>query len=46
MTEKTDKELLDTLGVEVQKKKSSPLSTTQERIVSGFEEIQNFYKRL
>ena len=44
MTEKTDKELLDTLGVDVQKKKSSPLSTTQERIVSGFEEIQNFYK--
>tara|TARA_A100001035_G_scaffold269914_1_gene256471 strand:- start:196 stop:1398 length:1203 start_codon:yes stop_codon:yes gene_type:complete len=44
MTDITDKELLDTLGIEVEKKKSSPLSSIEERIVSGFEEIQNFYK--
>ena len=43
MTDITDKELLDTLGIEVEKK-VFPLSSTEERIVSGFEEIQNFYK--
>ncbi len=42
MTELSDKELLDALGVEVKTEKKKKLSAREERIIAGFEEIQNF----
>lgn len=42
MTETTDKELLDQLGVEVEKKQQATLSPIEERVLSGFEDIQRF----
>ena len=45
MTEPTDKELLELLGVKVEKKKISQLSPFEERLIVGFEEIQRFYEK-
>lgn len=42
MTELTDLELLDALGVEAKTKKKAKLTPRQERIIAGFEEIQRF----
>lgn len=42
MTEPSDKELLDALGVEVKHKKKVKLTKQQERVIAGFEEIQRF----
>lgn len=40
--QKSNKELLADLGVEVKKDKKSKLTPKQERIIAGFEEIQQF----
>jgi len=45
MIEKSDKELLDALGVEVQKKISYSKNSKEEYIISGFEEIQAFFEK-
>ena len=42
MSNPTNKELLDALGVEVNVETKSPLTLRQERIIAGFEEIQRF----
>jgi hypothetical protein len=42
MTEKTDKELLDELGVDITPVKKVSYSARDERIIAGFEEIQRF----
>ena len=38
----SDKDLLDALGVETKVKKKATLSATEERIIAGFEDIQRF----
>jgi hypothetical protein len=42
MAELSDLELLDALGVEAKAKKKAKLTAKQERIITGFEEIQRF----
>ena len=42
MSELSDLELLDALGVEAKAKKKAKLTPKQERIISGFEELQSF----
>ena len=42
MIEKSDKELLEALGVEVQKEISYSKNSKEEYVISGFEEIQAF----
>ena len=42
MAELSDKEILDALGVESEKKKTATRSPREERIIAGFEEIQRF----
>jgi hypothetical protein len=42
MAEKSNKELLDALGVEVKKEKKAALTPKEERVIAGFEEIQRF----
>ncbi len=42
MAEKSNKELLDELGVEAERNKNPTSSPRDERVVSGFEEIQRF----
>ena len=42
MSDSTNKELLDALGVEVTAETKSSLTPRQERIIAGFEEIQKF----
>ena len=42
MSDTTNKELLDALGVEVAAETKSALTPRQERIVAGFEDIQRF----
>ena len=44
MSEPTNKELLELLGVKVEKKKNSDLSPLEERLIVGFEEIQRFHE--
>lgn len=44
MSEPTNKELLEGLGVEVETKTKSSLTPRQERIIAGFEDIQRFVK--
>ena len=45
MIEKSDKELLDALGIEVEKRINPPKSPREEYIISGFEEIQIFFEK-
>ena len=45
MIEKSDKELLDALGIEVQKKISYSKNSREEYVISGFEEIQVFFEK-
>jgi len=45
MPELTDDELLDALGVDQKIEKKRSLSPREERIISGFEEIQQFVER-
>ena len=45
MIEKSDKELLDALGIEVQKKISNSKNSREEYVISGFEEIQVFFEK-
>ena len=45
MIEKSDKELLDALGVEVQNKISYSKNSKEEYVISGFEEIQAFFEK-
>ena len=45
MFEKSDKELLDALGIEVEKKVNLPKNPKEEYIISGFEEIQNYFEK-
>jgi len=42
MAEKSNKELLDELGIEVKKEKKAKLTPKEERVISGLEEIQRF----
>ncbi|MEX1196340.1 MAG: GIY-YIG nuclease family protein [Pseudohongiellaceae bacterium] len=42
MGELSNKEILDTLGVETQTKKKAAHTAREERIIAGFEEIQRF----
>ena len=42
MAELSDKEILDALGVESEKKKTATRSPREERIIAGFEDIQRF----
>jgi len=42
MAEKSNKELLAELGVEVKKEKKAALTPKEERVIAGFEEIQRF----
>ena len=42
MSDSTNKELLDALGVEVTAETKSSLTPRQERIIAGFEDIQRF----
>ena len=42
MSDSTNKELLDALGVKVTAETNSSLTSRQERIIAGFEEIQRF----
>lgn len=44
MSDLSDKELLDALGVETESKKKAAQSPREERIISSFEEIQRFYQ--
>ena len=46
MIEKSDKELLDALGIEVEKRINPSRSPREEYIISGFEEIRFFLKNL
>ncbi len=43
MTEQSNKELLDALGVDVAVKKKRKYTAKEERIIAGFEEIQAFF---
>jgi hypothetical protein len=45
MTELSDRELLDALGVEIEEDKSSARSPRDERVIAGFEEIQRFVEQ-
>jgi hypothetical protein len=45
MTELSDDELLDALGVEPEIEKTNPHSARAERIIAGFEEIQRFVEQ-
>ena len=45
MIEKSDKELLDALGIEVEKRINPSRSPREEYIISGFEEIQIFFEK-
>ena len=45
MIEKSDKEILEALGHEVENKISLPKTPKEEYITSGFEEIQTFFER-
>ncbi len=42
MTEQSNKDLLDALGVEIATTKKRTLTPKEERIIAGFEEIQSF----
>ena len=42
MSEKSDRELLEELGVETKGKKKAKYSAKEERIIAGFEDIQRF----
>lgn len=42
MADKSNKELLDELGVEVIEQSNNSLSPKEERVIAGFEEIQRF----
>src|SRR6056297_399000 len=42
MTDLSDKELLDALGVDAEPKKKAKLTPREERILAGFEDIQRF----
>ncbi|MES9844130.1 MAG: GIY-YIG nuclease family protein [Candidatus Sedimenticola sp. 6PFRAG5] len=42
MADKSNKELLEELGVEVKKEKKAKLTPKEERVIAGFEEIQRF----
>ena len=44
-SEKTNKVLLDELGIEAQAKKNSTRTPREERIIAGFEEIQRFVEQ-
>lgn len=44
MNNPSDRELLDLLGVEIEKKSESKIKTQDEKIISAFEEINNFFK--
>ena len=44
MSESTNKELLDALGVEVTVETRSTLTPKQERIIAGFEDINRFFE--
>ena len=45
MAEKSNKDLLDELGIEAEVTKKSPHTPREERIISGFEEIQRFVEQ-
>ncbi len=45
MVEKSNKELLDELGIEAEPTKKSTRSPREERIIAGFEEIQRFVEQ-
>jgi len=45
MAEKSNKELLDELGIEVEPAKKVTRSPREERIIAGFEEIQRFVEK-
>ena len=45
MTDLTDKELLAALDVKVESKSQSALSSFEENLISGFNEIQNFFQK-
>ncbi len=45
MSELTDKEILNELGVEVESQPPSSRSPKEERIISGFEDIQRYYEK-
>ena len=45
MTEPTDRDLLYKLGVKIEPKLNSSRTPREERIISGFKEIQDFYSR-
>ena len=44
MSEPTDRDLLNELGVDLEIKKHHSLTPSQERIISDFEEVQTFYE--
>ena len=44
MNDPTDRELLDLLGVKVENK-NNPNNSLFEKIISGFEEINNFFEK-
>ena len=44
MIESTDKELLNALGIEVEKQTRSSLNSEEEKIISGFLEIRSFFE--
>ena len=44
MNDPTDRELLDLLGVKVENK-NKPNNFLEERIISGFEDINNFFEK-
>ena len=44
MNNPSDRELLDLLGVEIENKGESSIKTQDEKIISAFEEINNFFK--
>jgi hypothetical protein len=45
MSNLSDDELLDALGVDLEIKKTSSYSPREERIIAGFEEIQRFFEK-
>jgi len=45
MTDLSDRELLDALGVDIEEEKSSARSPREERVIAGFEEIQRFVEQ-
>lgn len=40
MAEKSNRELLEDLGIEVETEKKASLTPREERVIAGFEEIQ------